>query len=54
MAQTYLFSKQSRDEVYDHDTSYCFRLRRGKGWLHLNKKATELIEHDDHFELKTS
>ena len=51
MAQTYLFSKQSRDEVYDHDTSYCFRLRRGKGWLHLNKKATELIEHDDHFEL---
>ena len=52
MAQTYLFSKQSRDEVYDHDTSYCFRLRRGKGWLHLNKKATELIEHDDHFELR--
>ena len=52
MAMTYLFSKQSRDEAYEHDTSYCFKLRRGKGWLHLNRKATKLIEHDDHFEVK--
>ena len=51
MATTYLFSKKSRDEAYEHDTSYCFKLRRGKGWLHLNRKATELIEHDDHFEV---
>ncbi len=51
METTYLFSKESRDEVYDHDTSYCFRLRR-KGWIHLNKKATKLIEHDDHYEVK--
>ena len=51
MAQTYLFSKQSREEVYDHDTAYCFKLRRGKGWMHLNKKATKLIEHDDHYEV---
>ena len=52
MAQTYLFSKQSRDQVYEHDTSYCFKLRRGKGWLHLNRKATELMEHDDHYEVR--
>ena len=51
MAQTYLFSKESREEIYDYDTAYCFRLRR-KGWIHLNKKATKLIEHDDHFEVK--
>jgi hypothetical protein len=42
MAQTYLFSKQSRDQVYEHDTSFCFKLRRGKGWLHLNRKATNI------------
>ena len=52
MAQTYLFSKQSRDEAYEHDTSYCFKLRRGKGWMHLNRKATELIEHDAHYEVR--
>ena len=52
MATTYRFSKQSRDQVYEHDTSYCFKLRRGKGWMHLNRKATELIEHDDHFEVR--
>ena len=52
MAQIYLFSKQSRDQVYEQETSYCFKLRRGKGWLHLNRKATELIEHDDHFEVR--
>ena len=51
MTQTYLFSKESRDEVYDQETSYCFKLRRGKGWIHLNKKATELIEYDDHYEV---
>ena len=52
MAKTYLFSKTTRDEHYDTDTSYAFRLRVGRGWLHLNKKATELIEHDDHLEIK--
>ena len=52
MAQTYLFSKQSRDQVYEQETSYCFKLRRGKGWLHLNRKATELIEQDDHYEVR--
>ena len=52
MAQTYLFSKQSRDQVYEQETSYCFKLRRGKGWLHLNRKATELLEHDDHYEVR--
>ncbi len=43
METTYLFSKESREEIYDYDTAYCFRLRR-KGWIHLNKKATKLIE----------
>ena len=38
----------------NHDTSYCFRLRRGKGLVTLKGKATELIEHDDHFELRLS
>ena len=52
MAQIYLFSKQSRDQVYEQETSYCFKLRRGKGWLHLNRKATELIEQDDHYEVR--
>ena len=52
MAMTYLFSKQSRDQVYEQETSYCFKLRRGKGWLHLNRKATELLEHDDHYEVR--
>lgn len=52
MEKTYLFSKDSREEVYDLDTSYCFKLRRGKGWMHLNKKATKLVEHDDHYEVK--
>ena len=52
MATTYRFSKQSRDQVYEHETSYCFKLRRGKGWLHLNRKATELVEQDDHYEVR--
>ena len=52
MATTYRFSKQSRDQVYEQETSYCFKLRRGKGWLHLNRKATELIEQDDHYEVR--
>ena len=52
MEQTYLFSKETRDEHFDTDTSYAFRLRIGRGWLHLNKKATKLIEHDDHLEVK--
>jgi hypothetical protein len=51
MATTYLFRKQAREEVYDYDTSYCFKLPRGKGWLHLNKKATKLVEKDDCFEV---
>tara|TARA_R100001509_G_scaffold134288_1_gene87861 strand:+ start:362 stop:631 length:270 start_codon:yes stop_codon:yes gene_type:complete len=54
MEKTYLFSKDSREEVYDLDTSYCFKLRRGKGWIHLNKKATKLVEHDDYYEVKLS
>lgn len=51
MEQTYLFSKQSRDEAYDNDTSYSFKLRRGEGWMQLNKKATKLVEHDDYYEI---
>ena len=51
MAKTYLFNKDSREEVYDQDTSYCFKLRRGKGWLHLNKKATKLVEKENHYEV---
>ena len=45
----YHFSKDSREKVYDLETSYCFKLRRGKGWMHLNKKATRLIEKENHF-----
>ena len=52
MAQSYHLSKQSRDEAFDHESSYCFKLRRGKGWMHLNRKATELIEQDDHYEVR--
>ena len=51
MAMTYRFSKEDRDEVSDYDTSYAFRLYRGQGWLHLNRKATQLIEKDDHYEV---
>ena len=51
MEQTYLFSKKSRDEAYDNDTSYSFKLRRGEGWMQLNKKATKLVEHDDYYEV---
>ena len=51
MGKTYLFSNDSREEVYDQDTSYCFKLRRGKGWMHLNKKATKLVEKDNHYEV---
>jgi hypothetical protein len=51
MGQTYLFSKKTRDKAYEEDTSYCFRLRTGNGWLHLNRKATKLIEHEDHYEV---
>jgi len=51
MAQTYLFSKKSREEAYDNDTSYSFKLRRGQGWMQLNKKATTLIEYDDYYEV---
>ena len=40
MAQTYLFSKQSRDEVYDHDTSYCFRCEELQEWF-LKQKEYE-------------
>ena len=49
MGKTYLFNKDSREEVYDQETSYCFKLRRGKGWMHLNKKATKLVEKENHF-----
>jgi len=52
MGQTYLFSKETRDEHFDTDTSYAFRLRVGRGWLQLNKKATKLVEHDDQLEVK--
>ena len=51
MAKTYLFNKDSREEVYDLETSYCFKLRRNKGWLHLNKKATKLVEKENHYEV---
>jgi hypothetical protein len=51
MAKTYLFSKESREKVYDLETSYCFKLRRNKGWLHLNKKATKLVEKENHYEV---
>ena len=51
MQKTYLFSKDSREEVYDQETSYCFKLRRNKGWLHLNKKATKLEEKENHYEV---
>lgn len=51
MEKTYLFSKESREEVYDLETSYCFKLRRNKGWLHLNKKATKLVEKENHYEV---
>ena len=51
MAKTYLFNKDSREEVYDLETSYCFKLRRGKGWMHLNKKATKLVEKENHYEV---
>ena len=46
MVQTYLFSKETRDEHFDTDTSYAFRLRIGRGWLHLNKKATKVIRQE--------
>ena len=49
MEKIYHFSKDSREKVYDLETSYCFKLRRGKGWMHLNKKATRLIEKENHF-----
>jgi len=51
MGKTYLFSKYSREEVYDQETSYCFKLRYNKGWLHLNKKATKLVEKENHYEV---
>jgi len=51
MGQTYLFSKETRDTAYEEETSYCFKLRTGRGWLHLNRKATKLIEHDDYYEV---
>ena len=51
MGKTYLFNKDSREEVYDLETSYCFKLRRNKGWLHLNKKATKLVEKENHYEV---
>ena len=50
MSMTYRFNKNSRDKVYDYETSYCFKVPCD-GWLHLNRKATKLIEHDDHFEV---
>ena len=52
MEKIYHFSKDSREKVYDQETSYCFKLRRGKGWMHLNKKATKLVEHNDYYEVK--
>ena len=32
MGQTYLFSKETRDEHFDTDTSYAFRLR-DRAWM---------------------
>lgn len=48
MAQIYHFSKFRRDEDSDFDTSFAFKLPRQKGWLHLNRKATQLEEYDDY------
>ena len=52
---TYRFRKKDRCEMHDFDTSYSFRNRAAnefrKRWFTLNKKATTLIEHEDHFEV---
>ena len=51
MAQIYHFSKNRRDESSDFETSFAFKLPLGRGWLHLNKKATLLEEYDDYIKV---
>ena len=50
MPKTYLISKRRRKEHADYETSYCFGNVIGK-WLQFNKKATTLLECDDHFKV---
>ena len=54
----YRFRKQDRDEQWDFETAYAFR-RQGPGkygnrgkWFNLNKKATTIVERDDHLEIQ--
>lgn len=54
----YRFRKKDRDEQWDFETAYAFR-RQGPGkygnggrWFNLNKKATTIIERDDHLEIQ--
>lgn len=51
MAQIYHFSKRRREKSYDYETSFCFKLPLGRGWLHLNKKATQLQTFDDYIKV---
>ena len=51
----YRFRKQDREEMMDFDTSYSFRNRAenalNKRWFTLNKKATTIVEKEDHLEV---
>lgn len=49
----YRFRKEDRDESADFDTSYSFRNRANyrKRWFTLNKKATTIVEKEDHLEV---
>jgi hypothetical protein len=52
---TYRFSKEDREEMMDFETSYSFRNRAenalNKRWFTLNKKATTIVEKEDHLEV---
>ncbi len=54
----YRFRKQDRDEAADFETSYSFKrqgptkYKRGGKWFTLNKKATTIIEREDHLEIQ--
>ena len=51
----YHFRKEDREELMDFDTSYSFRNRAenalNKRWFTLNKKATTIVEKEDHLEI---
>ena len=54
---TFRFKKEAWDKAHDFDTSYAFItpwLNQQSKWVSFNKKATQIIEHPGHLEVRVA